>query len=411
MGPFRPNIVFCLFLGLLTFSGFQNCTGGFGVDSIEQQLPSEIVPNQQTSEAFFTLPDESAISIKTFYNMDNKSSSLTWGASYEMMAYLSRFRSTQDFNTLLEFIRYAQEVLNKTDRSLNFGSGADVWSQTNYTGGIPYPTVAGDGMISYPIADFATIVLAQSEEFQKRLIDIEGVKLSLKQIAVNYLDHAIRVIAFHDKEWNGFGGYIALPETAEYFKDPDGRSISTYMELPFNMTMALGRTMLKVYSFNKDQKLKIKLSGMIARWKEFRTYSSNGNVSWPYMTEMPTVPEDVTHGAIDVDFLRLAYEHGIDGIGSSDLRELGHSFRYTMSYSSGLVTYHVNGTTKWETIENHQQYPYRYLDTISWLSLAPYHDEVRKMAIDATRASTFPPGGGYLQWVRDLYTEHTKQKL
>ena len=309
------------------------------------------------------------------------------------MSYLAMYRGTRNPNYLAEFIFYADEVISQRDDFRNVFDKTPTWSQKNYTENIPYPTLVGEGMISFPIADFAALVLSE-DMLDLSLLDYkkDGSLIPLTEIAWRYFALINQTVQFHDIEFkDSVGGYYALPETGTYFLTSDSMPVADYAELPFNMSMAMGRTLVALNRIKKNESQLNKISLMIQRWKDSRRIDSQNLISWPYWYSLPTTPEDVSHGAIDVDFLRLAYEFKLtDLLTYEDMKQLAHVFSKKMYYKEGLVCNAVNGTTCDTKYSN-------YFDTASWMNLSSYDKEVKFISLDASRLMGTPTHS-YHRW-------------
>lgn len=325
-------------------------------------------------------------------NQDNINSAITWCSSYELMAYLSSYRTTRNLSYLEEFLTHSYDVFNHRDDVTGIGDKKPLWSQTNYTIGMPYPTLISTGMITYPIADFIKLVLIEDPLLQK--ITLKDNEKSLKIIAQEFLSLIEESVKAHDSQWNTNGSYRALPETQNYFLDSNGKPISSHNELPYNMYLAIGRTLIILSEVTNNKNYKKKAELMLNHFKTVISYNYKGNPFWDYWSFYPGTKEDVSHGSIDVDFLRLAFEAGLNGITRDNIVAFGNTFSDIMLVELGRVSYLVTGG---EVSED-------YRNAMSWMFLSPYHLNLKYIGIDASRLYT-SNNEGYGVWGLAMVSE------
>ncbi|WP_205856100.1 hypothetical protein [Phytoactinopolyspora endophytica] len=234
------------------------------------------------------------------------------------------------------------------------------------------------GMITYPIASFVRIVksepqLKHDQHYQDK--------------ADEYLAAVDDAVAIHDREWretsDGRGYYFREKGFPVGF---DGQA------QPLNMTLALGRTVLELAAITGDQQhvhratalaemFKAELSDQdtsgvtTSTWYYFPTYSAawsgytkTGSAETDISMHKPEYAvnggyknfEDYSHGAIDVDFAALAYQHGFV-FTDQDMEKLAATFtenlaahdpdgvatlRYVVS-GQGALRSNPLGATRW----------------------------------------------------------------
>ncbi|MGV9315576.1 hypothetical protein ACWDR0_25835 [Streptomyces sp. NPDC003691] len=180
------------------------------------------------------------------------------------------------------------------------------------------PLAAQTGMITYPMAGLARLALEQPDAVPKSVHDRVD----------DYLDAVERAMDVHDEQWrttdDGRGYYCWLPDEPVSFAGA---------ELPTNEFLAMGRTMVQLAVVTGDSLWRgraeamarsllgdLTITGGVAAWPYWpsfgRVYSgweatgsrvSDGSDIRPSYRPV-TVPEDVTHALIDLDFLRLYHD-------------------------------------------------------------------------------------------------------
>jgi hypothetical protein len=177
---------------------------------------------------------------------------------------------------------------------------------------------AQTGMITYPMAGLARLARERPDL----------VPASVRRRVEGYLDAADRAMRVHDEQWgttdDGRGFYRWLPDEPVSFAGA---------ELPTNEFLALGRTAVQLAVVTGDARWRERAAAM-ARALRGDLCVTDGAASWPYWPGFGrvyqgwratgsaktdgsdvrpsyrpvTVPEDVTHALIDLDFLCLYHD-------------------------------------------------------------------------------------------------------
>lgn len=177
---------------------------------------------------------------------------------------------------------------------------------------------AQTGMIAYPLAGLVRLARERPD----------AVASSVRARLDGYLDAAVRAVRAHDEQWgttdDGRGFYRWLPDEPVSFAGA---------ELPTNEFLAMGRTLVQLAAVTGDEEFTERAAAIARSLRDDLTVT-NGVATWPYWpsfgrvykgwsaTGSPeddgslyrpsyaavTVPEDVTHALIDIDFLRLYYD-------------------------------------------------------------------------------------------------------
>jgi hypothetical protein len=244
------------------------------------------------------------------------------------------------------------------------------------------------GMISYSFAEFAAIVYNSP--------NLAGYKAK----AAVYLQAAKDAVAFHDYEWvdNGSTGYYVFKKGAPYWTDG--------ANLPHNQYLALARTQLAIYQATGDKFYYDRVKKMAQLFKNNLTVDKNtGAYIWYYQwgiglngwTSSDNISmnkpsyggykrfEDVSHGAIDVDFAYKAYKAGIV-FTEEDLVRFGKTVEKFLILPGGKVASFVNGgvEAKYQIMIAH------------WLRISKYAPSAYPIAEKIVTGLTGAGGSGML---------------
>ena len=242
-----------------------------------------------------------------YSNYTNESGALAWGESYILEAYLDMYEGTKEQKFLAKFVRQTERILENTDqkRGLHDYKGRSVvgWGADRYSrNGERIIWLAHTSMITYPMARFAWLV--NKYKLKK-----------YKKTAEHYVGVAKVAMAFFDKNWF----YDETADKSYYLFEEDepqnDNSPKPPMPVPFNQQLAAGRTILMLYLVTGDKSYLIKSRSLAKHFKSNLQTGRDGSYSWNYWYgkgyDKYKAVEDVSHGAIDVDFAILAYRSGI----------------------------------------------------------------------------------------------------
>ncbi|RLB02350.1 MAG: hypothetical protein DRG59_12800, partial [Deltaproteobacteria bacterium] len=223
---------------------------------------------------------------------------LSWRQSRIFESYLNIYEATQDLSWLEKFVQQADLILSHRDDHL--WGGAPAWSSLKYlkTGwNKPEPLLVNNAMIIYPLARFDALVLNK-------------VTLSaFHNVALWYMSNVSETVDYF-QQW-----YI-VDEEAGYYLIQDAEFVNhPGINAPFNWNAAMGRVLLALYD----------ATGRVAYLKQARALAQtlkaglnvmdNDSYCWHYWFgegyERYKSTEDVSHGALDVQFALACHEHGI----------------------------------------------------------------------------------------------------
>lgn len=255
---------------------------------------------------------------------------LAWSESYLMQAYAEMFRATGDGRYLDKLYNHINSVMCNRDDIRGQVDYKDelvpAWGTDRYTRGVDWMHFAAHtGMITYPMLEFVQLAREHSAD-------------ELCEEASEVLSRARESIDYHDRDWvvqeSGFGLYT-YPE--DYYHK------ANYI-IPLSQQATIGRSLVLLWDLTGDQSyyekardiaLGIKASLQETEWVGYVWGVQMGPIS----DRNPIA--DVSHSTVTVDFIRLAYEHGIvfdDG----DLRNVACTIKHLLS--DGRAERYINGT-------------------------------------------------------------------
>lgn len=246
-----------------------------------------------------------------------------WGESYVMLALSEFYLASGDRWFLDELAARIEAVLADRD---DVGGLVDElrgrvmpgWGSGLYTDGRRHVWAVHTGMLTYPMARFVRLVRQDPN-----LYSVHGPR------ADRILAKVIESVSAHDSEWSG-EWYV---ETAGPFK---GRP------LPHNQAHALGRSIVELWLITRDPKWRLRAEKLAENFQLTRT--DRGTFVWPDLRDRPDAPvEDISHGAISVDFACLAARAGIVFIGR-DMLTLARTFTQKVYDGDSGFAWKVDGS-------------------------------------------------------------------
>ncbi len=291
-----------------------------------------------------------------YKNYNNDSGFLAFREAYVLQSYLLMYETYQDTSYLDKFVNHADSVLNQRDSVRKVtdyrGLSLPAWRHTDspndsnplILGGKYFHVAVDTGTISYPYAWFAQIVKSDP-------------KLSAyNNKAGIYVQAAKDAIGVHEDEWKESGntGWYIYRKGSPYWCDGVG--------VPFNQNMSLGRTMLKIYQTTGEAKYLDRVTKIAQHFKNNLTLTTDRyvwNYWWGYgltgwtssqqiSTNTPSYGgykkfEDFRHGAVDGDFVMMAYEAGIV-FTNVDVQRFANTVGKNIIRSDGKINEFVNST-------------------------------------------------------------------
>lgn len=223
---------------------------------------------------------------------------IAWGTSYQLSALVEMLDATRD-------PKYAQLIVKLSDwiaksRDDQHGRRDEVrnkvvaaWSSTNYSNGARYAWAVHTGMIVAPMARFAAVVRSDPSLMKQWSKDADRL-----------LKIAEEAVAVHDNE------YREGPQLDE------GYIYSPYLKkhLPLNMQNALARAWLAIDDATKKPTYREQITRLAQFLKHRLRPMEDGSYVWDYWPPLEGDTdkfEDISHAAINVDFMVQCFEHNI----------------------------------------------------------------------------------------------------
>jgi hypothetical protein len=291
-----------------------------------------------------------------YKNSNNDYGFLAFREAYVLQAYLLMYETYQDTYYLDKFVNHADSVLNQRDSVRKVtdyrGLSLPAWRHTDppndsnplILGGKYYHVAVDTGNISYPYAWFAQIVKSDP-------------KLSAyNNKAGIYVQAAKDAVGVHEDEWRESGntGWYIYRKGSPYWCDGVG--------VPFNQNLGLARTMLKIYQTTGEAKYLDRVTKIAQHFKNNLTLNTDRyewNYWWGYgltgwtssqqiSANTPSYGgykkfEDFRHGAVDGDFVMMAYEAGIV-FTDVDIQRFANTVSKNLLRSDGKINEFVSST-------------------------------------------------------------------
>jgi len=224
---------------------------------------------------------------------------LSWREALILDSYLNMYEHTKDMAWLDGFVLQADLVLIHRDDYL-YG-GEPVWSNLKYLSEgwhTPEAILIDNAMIAYPLARFSALVEADP--------DLHSTFLN---VASWYARKATETVRFFDDQYSieGENGTYRLAD-AGYSKHPGEIA-------PVNWQSAMGKVLLALYDVTGNPEYSERVAQLACTIKQELEPVANGSYRWHYWIEEPNdsagSAEDISHGAIDVQFAVMAHDHGL----------------------------------------------------------------------------------------------------
>jgi len=236
-------------------------------------------------------------------NFTNDDGTLAWAQSYLLEAYLDMYLGTKDQKYLDKFICQATAVMTTTDQARGLtdyrGRSRVGWSATKYTKNRErLVNIVHTGMIVYPLVQFSHLV--KMDAGLRSQAALAGQFLALAEAAVGEFAPQWR-----DDPHTGEGTYV--------WEGDEPLQTDLGAPLPFNGPLALGRVLIVLYEVTGKRDYREKATGLARHFQHHLGLTPAGAYVWGYRPGLQKYPqiEDLSHGAIDVDFAVQAYRQGI----------------------------------------------------------------------------------------------------
>ncbi len=222
-----------------------------------------------------------------------------WGIHYEIRSYCEMYRLTEDRLWIERAVARCDYLYNLRDVN---GDGIPSWGNYNATYG--NPRYEREGWREFSVWD-GVLTTAMIETAQV-ILDYKILKnnQTLKAKADRYINVVKTVIERYHNAWSD------LPDGAGYYWDCPREDVVGPI---VNRFSALGISELKLYDVLKDPKYLVKPAAMARLFKKNLRLRGDAYV-WTYAVPPSKYTgsiEDISHGAIDLEFAILCYNHGL----------------------------------------------------------------------------------------------------
>ena len=287
---------------------------------------------------------------------------LAWGESYQLAALVEMLDATRDPKYAPLIVKLSDWIAKSRDdrqglRDEVRSRVVTAWSSTHYSKGTRYAWAVHSGMIAAPMARFAAVVR-----------DEPGLAARWGKEADRLLKLAEEAVSTHDGEYReGPGadeGYVYCP----YLKK----------HLPLNMQNALARAWLAMDDATKAPKHRERVTRLARFLKHRLRLMDDGSYGWAYWPPLDGAAEsfeDISHAAINVDFMILCFEHGLV-FTREDLARLEKTLFHRVLLADERVSDIVGGGNKFNA--------YRHA-VLRWGRLGRHFPEVRERLIQFSR--------------------------
>ncbi len=267
-----------------------------------------------------------------------------WHEPYILESFVLMYEATKNIDYMETVKNHADDIFayradNRDPKIMDEVRNCDMpgWLTPDYPSNPeptnePYAWLVHQGMICYPIARWVHVVMKQGiQEYQ--------------ETAKTYLENIIDIMwhpKFEEEVHNAADGtYYDNNPVYELMVSRGYEDYKAYIDKPlaFNMLNAPGRALIMLYLITNDTKYRDRAAGLANFLKSHLRTESDTNGEryvWNYRTDevQPNPIEDLSHGAIDVDFAYLCHEAGIV-FDDTDMTRLVNTFRYVCHGASG----------------------------------------------------------------------------
>lgn len=271
-----------------------------------------------------------------------------------------------------------------------------------------YTFAVHTGMINYPLALFARIVLADKQ--------LAGSRYRVR--AQRYYSVARRGVAHHDHEFHYWKN--AAGETVGDYVWPKGAPVPfDGLIQPYNQSQGLGQTMAELHRIRPNAEYARKVKAMVTVFRADMLTDADGTWQWHYWPTHSEIYnsytaeadkseytpwfgtsqqwEDISHAAISVEFMAAAYGAGL-GATADDVARLGQTYLQNVA---------IDGSTAAQTVEGVAPASASVAPQAArWGAVEPYAAGIGAHAEAVFEAISLTPSQGshllslaYLNWI------------
>jgi hypothetical protein len=299
---------------------------------------------------------------------NNDRGGLAWGASYVLTAYAEMLDATHEPRYAERFIQLADGVLAQRDDRRNVTDAyrdrvVPAWSSTRYTKDKRYAWAVHTGMLTFPMARFASVVL-----------NTPTLRMRFGTEARRILDAARESVTVHDVDWR------------DGPNDDEGYMVCLHLKklLPLNQQNAIGRAWLAIDDALSEPHYRPRIEKLARFLKRRLRHDEQLDAYdwsyWPGPDDLGKGSEDISHAAINVDFAVLCRRHRIV-FDATDMARFGATLTRRVWSADGPIADTVAGEGK----DRHADAIYR------WARLGRVNPDIRDRFIADLCADDKPP--------------------
>lgn len=320
---------------------------------------------------------------------DNDNGDLAWHEGYLMQAYLQLYRGTGEVRYLQRTLDHLEQVLVQRDDRSNRkdyrGRSEATWISTKFSEGEPYAWAVHTGVLVFPMADWAAIVLNDTAlHAQLSTSSGEFAGKQYKTVALLLLEEAKASLAAHEDQWVkdpfGWDGSDSI------FGSYRHRSDAVFMNCantlyPLNKNHAMGLAYLALYKATGELTYRERVERLANDFhRALKLNSKDELYKWRFWGNYPYCHadrvEDISHAGLSVDFAVLCAEADIV-FQEKDLQRLANTFMWRVYRNPGSLANHVDG------VDLAVQQPNQWVEQgARWLRLATIEPRMTTIMAD-----------------------------
>jgi hypothetical protein len=285
----------------------------------------------------------------------NLGGTIAWGPAYQLAALVEMFDATRESKHAKLIVELGDWIGAARDDRHSFRDElrdrvVPAWSSTNYSAGKRYAWAVHTGMITTPMARFAAVVRSDPALRERWGSDADRL-----------LKVAEQAVGLHDEEYREGPG-------------PDeGHVYCPYLKkhLPLNMQNALAQAWLAIDDATQTQKHQKRILRLGQFLKNRLRATEDGAYVWAYWPPLEGEAdsfEDISHAAINVNFMVRCFEHDIV-FNHEDLARLEKTLLNRVLVADGRISDTVGGGGKFNTYRS---------DVLRWAPLGRHSSAVRE---------------------------------
>lgn len=294
------------------------------------------------------------------YLADNSAGAYAWALSYLADSYLIMFKVLKDEVYLEKFQKIAEIILDKNDARRRMPDYAGRirwgWSATKYSKDKSRMVhFVHTGMILYPILKFCTM----KSEWEK-LSDAKN----YNKLKDDILETAKNCISEFENQWV-FNNYTG--EGYYMWEGNEPLTANLTYEPPLNGQAAMGKSLALLYRLTGEKFYLKKVQAILQYYIHHVTATRAGGLLWGYRADLTRfkTPEDISHGAIEVEFALEAIRLGL--LEKEFARKLAMTL-LSLKKDNGFAQY-LDGSEKYASDADREMYS---LQAGRWLGLCAW---------------------------------------